>query len=119
MKLRATRPAAVETIPKQDSVHPPGELVDPPHPVVLDDLAGRIEGQTVDLAQRVDLVLVGANVGVLHGDMIGTVGPPAWPSPALVKSLTLHHEFGNAGNGLSDPARFLRCELAGAAAVTL
>ena len=97
----------------------PSELVDPPQPVVLDDLPGRIEGQAVDLAQRVDLVLVGANVGVLQGDMIGPVGPPAWPSPARVKSLARHHEFGNAADGLSDPARFLRCELAGAAAVTL
>jgi hypothetical protein len=36
-----------------------------------------------------------------------------------MKSLTLHHEFGNAADGLSDPARFFRCELAGADAVTL
>jgi len=61
----------------------------------------------------------GANAGVLQRDMIGPIGAPAKASPTLVKSLTLRHEFGNATDGLSDPARFFRRELAGAEAVTL
>jgi len=51
--------------------------------------------------------------------MIGPIGPPARPSPTLVKALTLRHEFWKAADGLSDPARFVGRELAGADAVTL
>src|ERR1700686_4118460 len=119
MKLRAAQPASLEAIPKQDGVHLPRELIDLPHPVVLDGLAGRIEGQTVEFAQRVDFAPAGANVGVLQGDMIGPVGSPAWPSPARGKALTRRHEPGDAAEGLSDPARLFRRELAGAKAVTL
>src|SRR5450432_1515660 len=119
MKLRAAQPASLEAIPKQDGVHLPRELIDLPHPVLLDGLAGRIEGQTVEFAQRVDFAPAGANVGVLQGDMIGPVGSPAWPSSARVKALTLRHELGDAADSLSDPARFFRRELAGAEAVTL
>jgi hypothetical protein len=36
-----------------------------------------------------------------------------------MKALTLRHELGNTADGLSDPAGFLRCELADAKAVTL
>jgi hypothetical protein len=119
MKLHAAQPAAFEAIPEQNGIHLPGELIDFPHPVALDGFAGRIEWQTVDPAKRVDFGPVGANVSVLQGDMIGPIGPPARPAPALVKALTLRHEFGNPADGLSDPARFLGCEFAGADAVTL
>jgi hypothetical protein len=36
-----------------------------------------------------------------------------------MKALTLHHEFGNAADSLSDPARFFRGQLAGADTVTV
>jgi hypothetical protein len=85
----------------------------------LDGLAGRIEGQTVEFAQRVDFAPVGANVCIFQGNVIGPVGSPARPSPAGVKALTLRHELGDAADSLSDPARFFRRELAGAKAVTL
>src|SRR5882724_295803 len=119
MKLGAAQPTALEAIPKQDGVHLPGELIDLPHPVVLDGLAGRIEGQTVEFAQRVDFGPVGTNVCVLQSDVVRPVGAPAWPSPTLVKTLTLRHEFRDAADGLSDPACFFGRELAGAKAVTL
>jgi hypothetical protein len=77
MKLRAAQPASLEAIPKQDGVHLPRELIDLPHPVLLDGLAGRIEGQTVKFAQRVDFAPVGANVRIFQGDMIRSIGSPA------------------------------------------
>jgi hypothetical protein len=49
MKLRAAQPPPLEAIPKQNAVHLPGELINPPQPVVLDDLAGRIERKAVEL----------------------------------------------------------------------
>src|SRR5882724_13673717 len=119
MKLGAAQPTALEAIPKQDGVHLPGELIDLPHPVVLNGLAGRIEWQTVEFAKRVDFAPVRTNVTVLQSYVIGPVSPPAWPSPTLVKTLTLHHEFGNPADGLSDPTRFLCGEFAGANTVTL
>ncbi len=58
VKLRATQPTAREAIPEQDGVHLPGELIDSPEAGILDDLAGRIERQAVELAQRVDLICI-------------------------------------------------------------
>jgi hypothetical protein len=90
----------LKRFPEQDRIHLPGELIDP-HPLVLDGFAGRIEGQTVEFAQRVDFAPVGAIVGVFQGDVIGPVGSPPWPSPARVKSLTLRHELGDAADSLA------------------
>jgi len=53
------------------------------------------------------------------GEVCGLLGENGAGKSTLVKTLTLRHEFGNAADGLSDPARFLGCELAGADAVTL
>jgi len=47
-----------------------------------------------------------ADILVLQRDMVRAVGAPAWPSTTLVKALPLRHEFGNAADGFSDPARF-------------
>jgi hypothetical protein len=60
-----------------------------------------------------------ANVHIFKRDVIGPIGAPAWPAAARVKTLTLRHEFRNAADGPSDPARFVRCQLAGAKTVTL
>jgi hypothetical protein len=38
--------------------------------------------------------------------MIGPIGAQAGSIPARVEALALHHEFRNAADGLSDPARF-------------
>jgi len=73
--------------------------------------------KTVGPANRVDFGPVLANVHILKGDMIRPVGAEAWAAAAWMKRLMLHHEFRDAADGLSDPARFLRCELARADAV--
>lgn len=54
MKLRAQQPAALEALPKQDRIHLPCELVDAPRSIALNDLAGRIERQAIELAERGD-----------------------------------------------------------------
>jgi hypothetical protein len=62
VKLRATQPAAFGPFPEQDRIHLPGELIDPPHAVILNDFAGRIERQAVQPAESIDLMPVFADV---------------------------------------------------------
>lgn len=62
---------------------------------------------------------MGANVGVLQGDVIGPIGAQTWPASTRMEALALHHEFGNAADGLADPPCFLGGEFAGAKTVSL
>lgn len=76
MKLASAQPASLEAIPKQDRIHPPGEFIDPPYAVVLDDFAGRIERQAVQPAESIDLIPVFADVAVLKSDVVGAISAP-------------------------------------------
>lgn len=104
MKLGAPQPPSLKAVPEQDGVHLPGELIDPPDADILNHLAGRIERQAVELAQRVDFIPVLADVAIFQSDVVGPVGPPARPAAARVESLPLPQEFGDAGDRLADPA---------------
>lgn len=105
--------------PRTGCIHLPGKFVDTPDAILLDRLAGRVQWQTVEAAERIDLTPVLADILILKRDMIRPVGTPALPFAARIKALARHHEFRNAANGLADPARFLGSELAGAETVTL
>ena len=59
MKLRTAQPTAVKALPEQDRIHLPGELVHPPHAIVLNDFAvqsrlirGDLKGQSCYLAEE-------------------------------------------------------------------
>jgi hypothetical protein len=47
--------SSLEAVPEQDGIHLPGEFVDAPCALALDNLASGIERQTIELAERVDL----------------------------------------------------------------
>jgi len=77
MKLAAAQPASLEAIPKQDCIHLPGEFINPPYAVALDDFAGRIERQAVQPADGIDLVPMLADIAVLKSYVVGTISAPA------------------------------------------
>src|SRR5882762_3841470 len=93
MELASAQPASLEAIPKQDRIHLPGEFIDPPYAVALDDFAGRIERQAVQFAEGIDLIPVFADVAVLKSDMVGAISAPALSAAAGIEALALHHEF--------------------------
>jgi hypothetical protein len=61
VKFASTQPAPIEPIPKHNRVHFPGELINASKPVFADLLAGRVERNAVELAERVDLIPVRAD----------------------------------------------------------
>src|SRR5262249_41190991 len=95
------------------------ELVDPPHAVVLNHLASRIERQAVQPAERTDLIPVLADVTVFQCNMVWPVGAPARPAATWIEALARHHEFGNACDCLADATGFVRGQLAETEAVPL
>src|SRR5258705_10623166 len=119
MELASAQPAPLEAIPKQNRIHLPGEFIDPPYAVALDDLAGRIERQAVQPAEGIDLIPVFADVAVLKSDVVGAISAPAQSATAGIEALALHHEFGDAGDRLADPPRFVSGELAHAEPVAV
>ena len=119
MKLRATQPARLETVPEQDRIHLPGELINPPHALILDDFAGRIERQAVQPAESINLIPVFADVAVLKSDLVGAISALARSATPGIEALALHHEFGDARDRLADPARLVRRQLSYAEAVAL
>ncbi len=90
MKLASAQPASLEAIPKQDRIHLPGEFMDPPYAVALDDLAGRIQRQAVQTAESIDLILVFADVAVLKSDVVGAISAPARSAASGIEALALH-----------------------------
>lgn len=119
MKFRTAQPAAFEPIPEQDRVHLPSEFVNPPDPVFLDHLARRIERQAVEPAQRLDLAPVLADILITKRDVIRPIGAPPLPLTTRIEALARHKKFGNTGDGLTDPPRFVRRKLRHAKAVAL
>ena len=73
MKLRATQPAPLEALPEQDRVHLPSELINPPHAVVLNHFAGRIEREAVQPAKGVDFIPVLTDLAIFEGDVVRPV----------------------------------------------
>ena len=62
VKLRAVQPAAFEPVPEQDRIHLPGEFMDAPDAILLDDFAGRVERQAVEATHGIDLAPVFADI---------------------------------------------------------
>src|SRR5258708_35468179 len=107
MKLASAQPASLEAIPKHNRIYLPGEFIDLPYAVVLDDFAGRIERQAVQPAESIDLITVFADVAVLKSDAVGAISAPARSATAGIEALALHHEFGDARDRLADPPRLV------------
>ena len=77
MKFGSAQPASLEPIPKQNRVHLPSELINAPKALIADLLNGRIEGNAVELAERVDFVPMCADITVFQRDVIGTARFPS------------------------------------------
>lgn len=108
MKFLADQPAPFEPIPEQDRIHLLREFVDAPGPAIVNDLAGRIERQAVEPAERIDLGPMGADISVLQRDVIRTARLPAIGArTALEKSPALFQEFGQAGDRVRNPPRLV------------
>ncbi|MCR6736147.1 MAG: hypothetical protein NVV83_19580 [Afipia sp.] len=85
--------------------------MDAPGSAIVNDLAGRIEWQTVETAECVDLAPVGAKISVLQRDMIGAARLlPVSAAAALKESATLLQEFGQARDRIRNPPRLVKAQ---------
>src|SRR5258706_2341747 len=107
MKLGATQPSAFEAVPEQDRIHLPSKLIDSPDAVILYYFACTVEWQAVELAKRVHLIPMLADVTVLESNMVRAVSSAARSGSARIKALALHQGLGNARDCLADSARLI------------
>src|ERR1700722_15715129 len=110
-ELAAAQPASFKPIPELNRVHLPGELVDTPQATITNSLAGRIERNAVQLAQRVDFVPVRPDVAVLERDVIGAAWFPPITAAARVEAVPLHQEFRQPRDGVRDAPGFVGCQM--------
>ena len=119
MKFRTAQPAAFEPVPEQDRIHLPGEFVDAPDAVLLDDLTCRIERKAIEAAHGINLAPVLTDILIPKSDMIGPVGTPASAVAPRMKVLARHQEFGDARDRLADPPCLVGCQFGHAKTVAL
>jgi hypothetical protein len=107
VEFASAEPTSLESVPKRDRVHLPGEFINAPQAAVADLLACRIERNAVELAESVDFVLMRADVAVLKRNMLGAARLPSVTAAPRMKAAALHQQLRQARDGVRDPSRLV------------